>query len=162
MEFAFTLQVWSSLIEVAAFASITASGMMVIIGGFHVFVTTYRVRHEQRTFLLGNKWPQVPFRSPSLSLRLESIDGFLNDNRGYKKKACRGLFRDRGSSLNFREKRTKTCDRLQLREIRAKISETHNPERIIEIFQSPVARIILYFPSLYPGRHKYAPVTRTF
>lgn len=46
-----------------------------IIGGSRV--TSYRVRHEQQTFLLGKKWPQAPFPfsfASSLSLTPSRIN----------------------------------------------------------------------------------------
>lgn len=89
--------------EVAALASIAASRNDGDYRRVSRVVTTYRVRHEQRTFLLGNKWPQAPF-SFSVSLITPRINRWaLNDSRGYKKKACRGLFRDHGNSFDFRE-----------------------------------------------------------
>lgn len=119
--------------------------MMVIIGGFHVFVTTYRVRHEQRTFLLGNKWPQAPF-SLSFSLITPRINRWvLNDNRGYKKKACRGLFRDHGSSFNFREEHTKNRDRLQLCGISEDRKQSEVYKRIIEISNRLLLESIIFY-----------------
>lgn len=137
------------MIEVAAFPSIAASrndGDYRRV--FHVFVTTYRVRHEQRTFLLGNKWPRAPF-SVSFSLITPRINRWiLNDSRGYKEKACQGLFRDH-SSCNFREEHTKNRDRLQLRGISEDSTDIENTMRNVQTynrdFKSPDLLLELFF-----------------
>lgn len=85
-----------------------------------------------------------PFRSlffvPSPSLRRESI----GDSRGYKKWACRGLFRDRGS-FDFRETREESRNR-RYKPLREVGGDTRNirkryPEHEARnrAFESPVA-----------------------
>lgn len=90
-EFAFTLQVWSSVIEVAAFPSIAASrndgdyregftcSLLLIACGTNSELSCSAISGLRRLF-----------RSSSLSLRLESIDGFsttVEDTRRRRAKA---------------------------------------------------------------------------
>lgn len=67
-------------------------------------VTTYRVRHEQRTFLLGKKRPQAPFPFSFSFLLSRTAANQSATAEDARRGRCRGLFRDRGS-FDFRETR---------------------------------------------------------
>lgn len=128
--------------------------MTVIIGGFHVSLLLIACGTNSELSCSAISGLRRLLRSLSLSLRLESIDGFLTTVGNTRRRPCRGLFRDHGSSFNFREEqgelRSPATSLCEVGEDSKNIGNTiRNAQTYNRDFKSSVARSILYIPLLY-------------